>query len=67
MADNKMEDSPVKAALLMLLPDYDALSICCIKESEEQETNGVIKKTTITMPVLSSDAGAFIRIIDVPS
>jgi hypothetical protein len=58
MVDNKMEVSPVKAALLPLLPDSNTLSIRQIKESEEQETNGVIEKAAMTIPaVLSSDAG----------
>jgi hypothetical protein len=59
MVDNKMEDSPVKAAPLPLIPDYDASAIRRIKESHQRETNGVLEKTSITLPVLSSDAGAY--------
>jgi hypothetical protein len=50
MVDNIMEVSPVKAAILLLISDY---------KSEEQDTNGAIKKTIITISVLSLDAGAY--------
>ena len=59
MVVNNMEHSQAKVAIIPLTPDYDELSIHHIKQSQSQVTNGVAEKTTVEVPRLSLDAGAY--------
>jgi hypothetical protein len=59
MVDNNMERSQVKVAVIPLKPDYDEAQVRRMKKSESRETNGIIEKITIEIPILSIDAGTY--------
>ncbi len=59
MVVNNMERSQANVAIIPLMPDYDELSIHCIKQSKSREINGVTEKTTIEILQLSLHTGTY--------